>query len=798
MAEVIDTLIAVIGSDIKGFSQGIQRVNSEMDSLAGRITRGGVNVAALGGIVTAATAPIAGALGASAKSAMDFETEMKNISAVTGTTGADLTKMEQQIRAIGTASRYGPEEAARTFYDIAGSVTDTTVRMDLLEASIKTAQAGNADLTGTTRALVSVMNAYNLKAKDAAIVSDILTRTVGMGVGTMDQFAAALPKVTGVANSLGVSFADLSAMTAFLTTKGYTASQATTQLSAMMTALIKPNKDMKAALKALGFETGQAAIKQLGLLGTYEAFVKAGFENKIGKLTGRAEALRGVTALTGKEAGAFLKTFKTGIKGATSEAEKIQLGSTAAQMDLLKSQAQDLGITIGQVLLPPINQLIAQIMPVVQGFGKWAAENPALLQQLVMFGVALVTIGPAIGIVGAAITGIGAVLGILMGPVGIVIAGIVALAAAFQTNFLGIRDAVMGVVEFVRPYVENLGRIFTEFFNTMTKPGNMDFMERLRTAITTAIPKIRDTITEFVGDLAQHIGELGEKFVEGFQLLLGHVGEWLATGGPGKLAEGLAGLISGMVNWLTTTAVPTVVGGFRKLWEGVVAFFQSEGVQAFIIGMGKWLSDTYKWLTDTAMPSMVDAMVQGILGFFKWLASDGSVQFQSGVRNWFTEAINWVGTVALPGLIKMIEDFIKEVARLGSKIVETLANSVSQGLTGKVGDVQIDPMKGSVSVQGGAGELLGSIMNAIWGGGKAGGGPVSAGMNYLVGERGPEILSMGSKPGFITPNGMMGGGGGYNGPQSVEVVLEADGFEERIVLKLAQAQRAGKLKAQAT
>ena len=40
---------------------------------------------------------------------------------------------------------------------------------------------------------------------------------------------------------------------------------------------------------------------------------------------------------------------------------------------------------------------------------------------------------------------------------------------------------------------------------------------------------------------------------------------------------------------------------------------------------------------------------------------------------------------------------------------------------------------------------------------RAGGGPVMAGKSYLVGENGPELLSMGAN-GSITPNNAMGGG----------------------------------------
>ena len=42
---------------------------------------------------------------------------------------------------------------------------------------------------------------------------------------------------------------------------------------------------------------------------------------------------------------------------------------------------------------------------------------------------------------------------------------------------------------------------------------------------------------------------------------------------------------------------------------------------------------------------------------------------------------------------------------------------------------------------------------------RAAGGPVSAGSTYLVGERGPELLTMGNQGGNITPNSALLGGG---------------------------------------
>lgn len=53
-------------------------------------------------------------------------------------------------------------------------------------------------------------------------------------------------------------------------------------------------------------------------------------------------------------------------------------------------------------------------------------------------------------------------------------------------------------------------------------------------------------------------------------------------------------------------------------------------------------------------------------------------------------------------------------------------------------------------------DSIGAALDSMFGGGMATGGPVSAGQTYLVGEAGPELLTMGSA-GAITPNHALGG-----------------------------------------
>lgn len=60
--------------------------------------------------------------------------------------------------------------------------------------------------------------------------------------------------------------------------------------------------------------------------------------------------------------------------------------------------------------------------------------------------------------------------------------------------------------------------------------------------------------------------------------------------------------------------------------------------------------------------------------------------------------------------------------------------------------------------------VFGTLLDSFGLPGRAGGGAVSAGGAYLVGEQGPEVLVMGGRPGAVVPNAMLSTGGGGFAP----------------------------------
>jgi len=231
-----DTLTSSLGTAKKG-----------LGGFADGLTNVGGQVSALGGALSSLTAPLMGAFQGAVSASSDFNEAMTNVQAVTGKSNEEMARLSSELLAIGGNTRAGPQAVAEAMYDIAGGVADATTHMAILQAAIATANAGNADLAGTTSVLVAVMNSYSFGADKAGYASDVLSRTVAVGVGSMDEFAAALPLVTGYAKNLDISFADLGAQMAFLTTKGFSASQSATQLRAIMLAALNPNERRKKA-----------------------------------------------------------------------------------------------------------------------------------------------------------------------------------------------------------------------------------------------------------------------------------------------------------------------------------------------------------------------------------------------------------------------------------------------------------------------------------------------------------------------------------------------------------------------
>lgn len=465
-----------------GMDQARQSIRTGLQGMGDGIQAIGSQVSDLGTNLLKITAPLAAGFGAATASAMNFDEAMTNVGAVLGKSRQDMAGLSDQILEVGRSSRYGPQLAAEAFYDIVGGVADASTHMAIFNAAIHTAQAGNADLKGTTTALISVMNGYGFSADKAGFASNVLTQTVNKGVGSMNQFAAAMPDVAGLAHAAGISFDDLGGMMAYITTKGTSASESATQLTGVINSLLKPSDAMQGALQKIGFESGAAAIKQLGLAGTFKKLKDSGED--LNQLIPRIEGMRGAIALTDEGASSFLEHFSDGLDGVTDSAEKIQMSSPAAQFDLLKSSIMALGITIGEALLPGLNQAVAAIMPIVNAIADWVKQNPELVAQIAQIVLAVAAVGTVLTVVGMVISTIGALLASPLLPIIAIVGALVLLAQHFgitweQVQLYGslimlyLQYAFQGILTALQPVIDKFTNLPQTLSDASTAAQNL-------------------------------------------------------------------------------------------------------------------------------------------------------------------------------------------------------------------------------------------------------------------------------------------------------------------------------------
>ena len=116
------------------------------------------------------------------------------------------------------------------------------------------------------------------------------------------------------------------------------------------------------------------------------------------------------------------------------------------------------------------------------------------------------------------------------------------------------------------------------------------------------------------------------------------------------------------------------------------------------------------------------------------------------------ETFKKIGESVRNDLVMNLREAIKGSQSFGQAISKVLGN-----LRDKLIDLALNKAISGIGKSLSGGKGFGGFLGGLFG--KERGGRVSAGGAFVVGERGPEILQMGSKGGNIIPNSQIGGGG---------------------------------------
>ena len=259
-----------ITADSDGVNKGVKEAEGHLGRLekSGQKTFGQLKNAA-----KVATAAVGGGLvlgvGQAARATIEFDKSMRNVNSIAQMGEKRLRALNKAVLDLSKETAQAPNTLAEGLYDLVSSGFDAKESLDILRSSAKAATAGLTTTEVSTKAVAAVLNAYRRPAEDAAEVSDVLFRTVDRGVISFEDLASNIGDVLPFASSLGVELEEVGAAAATLTKAGIQPAEAMTRLKGTMTAFIKPSADMKAAIEAQGFASGEALIKAKGLQGAH-------------------------------------------------------------------------------------------------------------------------------------------------------------------------------------------------------------------------------------------------------------------------------------------------------------------------------------------------------------------------------------------------------------------------------------------------------------------------------------------------------------------------------------------------
>lgn len=426
----LGSIWATIGLDTGKLDIGVANAFTKLSATDLKLKSMGQSLTANSTKFMAAGAAMVGAAatagGAAVKMASEFETAMRNVNSIMRVSEDEFASISAEVLDISKKLPQSATTLANGLYDIASSGFQGADGLKVLEASARAAAAGMTTTEVSAKGVTAVLNAYGYSGDEANRISDTMFRTVDKGVVSFEELSSNIGGVVGTANLANIGFEELSGALAYITTKGYNAAESTTALNRLILSIIDPSEELAEVLAKAGYESGEMALQQAGLVGVMELVDAAagGSVTKLQSMFTEIRSLRGAGALLGnglESLTSYMADFAD-TTGATNIALEEQSKSLSYQIDLLKSSLSAVGITLGQQFIPQVTGTVQEMTKFVDanaetivGLGTLGIKATAVVGGILLLTGALgklraMVIGHPVGALLAAYAGVGTVI----------------------------------------------------------------------------------------------------------------------------------------------------------------------------------------------------------------------------------------------------------------------------------------------------------------------------------------------------------------------------------------------------
>lgn len=379
-------------STSKEYKLAIKIAGAVSSSFDNAIGEAGQKISNLGSIAQAAAATAAAAWGAlklgefisdAIAIGSEYETAFAKVQTIMDKTQTSSEEMSSAIKALSNETGIAAAELSGSVYDAISATGDTANAVSLVGDASKLATAGFAESGDALSVLTTIMNAYGLSADEARNISDSLIMTQNRGVTTVGALAGSMGKAIATASAYSVNLTNLEASYISLTKAGISTEESTTYLSSMLKELgSSGTKVAKIIQGETGKSFGQLMSEGYSLGDVLEILQKSvnGDSEALINLWSSAEAGKAANAIASQGIDYFRESLDAlkNSTGTTEEAYKTMAQTFQFQSQLIKTNWDNLKISIFDSLKEPLARVLSQVnevMPAVQGALSGAAEG---------------------------------------------------------------------------------------------------------------------------------------------------------------------------------------------------------------------------------------------------------------------------------------------------------------------------------------------------------------------------------------------------------------------------------------
>ena len=192
----------------------------------------------------------------------DFDIQMQKVKAISGANKEEFEKLQKSAQELGrstffTATQVG--ELQMNFSKLGFTATEVLAAQS---AALDMATATGEDLARTATVIGSSIRGFNLDASEAGRVADVMAASFTSSALDLEKFQTSMTKVAPIAELMGVSIEETTAIMGKLSDAGIEASIAGTSLRNIFLKMGDPSSDLAKALgKTIG--SGEELVQEL-------------------------------------------------------------------------------------------------------------------------------------------------------------------------------------------------------------------------------------------------------------------------------------------------------------------------------------------------------------------------------------------------------------------------------------------------------------------------------------------------------------------------------------------------------